>query len=257
MPRLLATSAAPLGLVLGPGPAPSVVQAPSIPQTGHHTSQRTTSLSQGAVVTPVIAVTPVALQPTQAASAGRPKQASVSPTAPLPVTVPLNPSSPPIRPAAAVRQPPGSVTSPDDAKTPPGQAKKLQGLAMKPPGQAKKLSGLAKTPPGRAKKLHAPGPPSPAKASTRAGRRNAHSDLPGSGHGRPDAQTPPHPVGTHHRGVGHLAPPPSGAAPPTRKGRPQARAEDRGRGGEGGEGSPPAPVARGNGHGGHGNGRGD
>jgi hypothetical protein len=242
IPRLLATPAAPLGVALGQGPGPSVVQAPTIPQTGHHTSQRTTSLPRVTAGTPAVAVTPIALQP-QTTSAGRPKRASVSPPAPPAVTVPLNPSPPPTQPAAAVRQPPAAIASSGEAKT--------------PPGQAKKLSGLARTPPGQAKKLHAPGPPSPAKHSTGAGRRNAHSDLPGSGHGRPDAQTPSHPVGPHHRGVGHLAPPPSRPASPARTGRPQARAEDRGRRGKGGDGTSSAPVAPGNGQNGHGKGRGD
>jgi hypothetical protein len=249
IPRLLATPAAPLGIALGPGPRASVVQAPAAPQVADHTSQHTTSVSREAAVTPIAAVTPVAAKPAESTSIGRPKQASGSPTAPPTATLPSNPPPPPTQPAADVRQPPVSVTPPAQAKTPPGQAKKLRGLTMTPPGQAKKLSGSTRTPPGQAKKPHAPGPP-PAKRDNEAGRRSAHRDLPGSGHGQTHAQAPPHTVGAHHRGVGHLAPPPSRPAPATRKGGPEARAEDRGRGGKGGEGpsQAQAPVAHGHGH---------
>jgi hypothetical protein len=64
-------------------------------------------------------------------------------------------------------------------------------------------------------------------------------------------------VGSHHRGVGHLAPPASRPAPPARKGGPQARPENRGRGSKGSHGPPPAAppaVAPGHGHGGNGKG---
>jgi len=238
IPRLLATPAAPLGTALGRGPSPSVVQAPTIPKAGHHNSQRTTSLQSGAVATPVVSVTPVAVQPQPAVSAGRAKQTPVS--SPAPPVASVNPSPPPAQPGAASRQPPASVTAAGPAKTPPGQAKKLPGLEATPPGQAK----LQPT----------PGPPSPAKHGAKAGWSNARPDLPGSGHGRPVSQAPSHPVGSHNRGVGHLAPPPSRPAPATRKGRSQARPEDRGGGGQGGEGSSPAPVAPGHGHDGNGKG---
>jgi hypothetical protein len=237
------------------------VQAPAIPKAAHQMPQRTTSRPTGAVAAPVVAVTPVVLQPMQAATANHPKQTPVS-SAPPAVTVPLNPSPSPTQPGAANRQPPASAVPSLPAKTPPGQAKKLPGIAMTPPGHAKTPAGHAKTPPGQAKKTlghakmpPAPGPPAPAKHGSKAGWRNARPDLPGSRHGQVP-QASPHTVGHHHRGVGHLAPPPARPAPATRKGGPEARTQDRGRGGKGSQGSqPPAPVAHGHGH--NGNGKGD
>lgn len=245
IPRLLATPAAPLGVALGSGPSPSVVQAPTIPRAGHHTSQSTASPPSAAVATPVVPVTPAAAQPAHTAGAGRPKPTPVSSTPPPPTaTVPLNPSLPSTQPAAAVRQ--------SASVLPPGQAKKLSGREMTPPGHTKTPPGQAKKSTGHAKLPPAPGPPSPAKAAAKAGRRSAPHDLPGSGHGRQVPQVPSHPVGNHHRGVGHLAPPSSRPAPAARQSRPQARPQDRGRRGKGGEGpSPSAPVAPGSGHNGN------
>jgi hypothetical protein len=264
IPRLLAAPATPLGIALGPGPSPSVVQAPTIPKTEHNTSGPTASLSSGAVASSAVPVTPVVVQPTQATNSAGTKQTPSSSAQPPAVTVPLSPAPPVTQsPAAANHQPVVSITSSGQAKTPPGQAKKLSGLRMTPPGlaktpsgQAKKLSGPAKTPPGQAKKLNAPGPPAPAKPAAKAGWRNTRPDLPGSGHGRKAPQAPPHPVGSHHRSVGHLAPPASRPAPATRESRPQARPENRGRSGKGSHGTPPPapPVAPG--HGNHGNGKG-
>ena len=251
IPRLLAAPATPLGIALGPGPTPSVVQAPTVPKAETSTTAHTASLSSGPVAASVAPVTPVVLHPTQAANAGRTKQTSGSSTQAPTVTLPLSPAPPVTQPpAAATHQPVVSIRSSGQAKMPPGQAKKLSGLKMTPPG-------VAKTPPGQAKKLNAPGPPAPVKPATKAGLRNARPDLPGSGHGRKAPQAPPHPVGSHHRGVGHLAAPASRPTPATRKGRSQARPEDRGRSSKGSHGPPPAPAPPvAHGHGQHGNGKG-
>src|SRR5262249_57372604 len=99
IPRLLAAPATPLGIALGPGPTPSVVQAPTIPKAKHSTSGPTTSLS-GAVATPIGAATPVVLQPAHATNAGHTKQGSGASTPPPAVTLPLNPA-PPLTPSPA------------------------------------------------------------------------------------------------------------------------------------------------------------
>ena len=72
-------------------------------------------------------------------------------------------------------------------------------------------------------------------------------DLRGLGHGSRVPQAPPHAVGPHHRGVGHLAPAPAGAAQAARQDGPNARPKARGRSGRSSEAAPPPPVASGHG----------
>jgi hypothetical protein len=253
IPRLLATSATPLGIALGRGPTPGVVQAPTIPKAIQHTAGRTTSPPPAAVAAPITPVAPIVVRPTPAAGVRRPQPPSATPTTPPAATVPPSPapSLPPTQPpAAADRQPPSSVTPPGQAKTPPGQAKKLRKFGETPPGHVK-------TPPGHTKMPPAPGPPSPAETGAKAGWRNAARDLPGSWHGRSVSQAPSYPVGAHHRSVGHLASPAARPAPATRASSPQARSQDRGRRGQGSERPSPPPVTHGHGHNGNGNSRSD
>ena len=70
-------------------------------------------------------------------------------------------------------------------------------------------------------------------------------DLRGFGHGTSVRQAAPHAVGPHHRGVGHLAPPPAGAAQAAHEHGAQARPEARGRGGQRSAPAPAQPVAHG------------
>ena len=87
-------------------------------------------------------------------------------------------------------------------------------------------------------------------------------NLRGFRHGPPVHKASPHAVGAHHRGVGHLAPPPAGAAQTAHANGPKARPETGGRGGQCGQcGTPQAPPvthAQGGppaGAGGHGHGK--
>jgi hypothetical protein len=134
-------------------------------------------------------------------------------------------------------------------KTPPGQAKKLQGQETTAPGQLKTPPGQQKTPPGHQK--------TPPGHMTRTSRdkptvTRGPKNLPGSAHGRPVPQAPPHAVGHHDRGVGHLSAAPSRPAAAAAHSRPKARPEDRGSRGQGGHG-PAAPQVA---HGHPGNGKG-
>jgi hypothetical protein len=69
-----------------------------------------------------------------------------------------------------------------------------------------------------------------------AGRQNLSTgrghNLRGFRHGPPVSKAAPHAVGAHHRGMGHLAPPPAGAAQTARTHGPEARSETGGRGGQ-------------------------
>ena len=60
IPRLLASPATPFGIALGPGPGPSVVQAPAAsPKQPHHSvSQPATSPTAGATGATGVAVVP-------------------------------------------------------------------------------------------------------------------------------------------------------------------------------------------------------
>jgi hypothetical protein len=109
------------------------------------------------------------------------------------------------------------------ANTPPSQEKEK----ATPPGHENTPPGHEQAPPG-----HEKTPPGP------AGAKEPH-DVPPSGHGKGSPQAPPHPVGDHHRHVGHLAPPAAGPAPAAPHARPKARAEAREPRGEGGHGPPP------------------
>ena len=248
IPRLLASPAAPLGIALGPGPGRSVVQAPTISGANRHaTSQHTSSaLTQGSA-TRVTPVTQAVVQPSSTASVAQPKHAAAPPAAPV---------APVPHPATAPKQPPAAAgRNPSAPALPPGQAKKLQGQeTMTPPGHSKTPPGHLKTPPGHAKTPPGQLPRASHGKPTLAGGQR---DLPGSGHGTQVPPAPPHAVGHHDRGLGHLpqaSARPAAAAPHSRA---NARPEARGSRGQGGHEPSPPPVAHGNGHNGNGKGSGD
>jgi len=261
LPRLLASPATTLGIALGPSPGPSIVQAPTIHTTPRHvTARHTLSPVPAGIAVSSAPVTPVVVQPKPAASTATPKHVPApSPAPPATATPPSPaplPAPPPAQlPAATAHQGSTSNTPPGHAKTPPGLAKKPSPRNETPPVHATTPPGHAKTPPANAKPLRAPGPPPSAKPETAPGRSNGAHDLRGSGHGRP-VKTPPHAVGSHHRGVGHLAPPPAGSAQAAPGGGPQARPKARGPRSKSGV-EPPPQVANGHGQNGNGKGRGD
>jgi translation initiation factor IF-2 len=260
MPRLLASPATPLGIALGPSPGPSVVQAPTIRKAPRRVvSQRATSQLPEGVEVSSAPVASAAVQPTPAASAARPDQVPAPSPAPPATTAPPSPAPLPAPPpgqlpAAIAHRPPASSMAPGHAKTPPGHAKTPLRHAETPPGRAKTPPGHTKIRREHAKTWRVPGPLPSADPGTGPGRRKGGGNLPGSGHGAVK-QVPSHPVGRHHRGVGHLAPPSAGAAASAPGGSPQARPKARGPRGKGSE--PPPQVAHGHGHNGNGKGRGD
>src|SRR5438876_12198562 len=226
IPRLLASPPTSLGIALGPGPSRSVVQAPAIPRERHRAAPRhTVSPPSRVAAAPIAPVVPITVHPKPSAGVVQPKHAPAPSPAPpatttqsTPVPVTQSPSPAAASRADVVEGPPGRD------KAPPGQEKAT------PPGNENTPPGQEKTPPGP------------------AGPKERH-DVPGSGHGKGFPQAPPNPVGAHHRGVGHLAPPAARPAPAPPHARPKARPEDRQPRGEGGHGPPPPQVAHGNGNG--------
>ena len=226
IPRLLASPPTSLGIALGPGPGRSVVQAPAIPRKRHHAAPRhAISPLSRAVAAPIAPVVPITVHPKPSAGVVQPKHA------PAPSSEPAATTTPP-SPVPVMQSPsPAAASRADVVEGPPGRDKA-------PPSQAKATPpGHENTPPG-----HEKTPPGP------AGPKERH-DVPGSGNGKGFPQAPPNPVGAHHRGVGHLAPPAARAAPAPPHARPKARPEDRQPRGEGGHGPPPPQVAHGNGNG--------
>ena len=222
IPRLLgAAPSAPLGIALGPGPSRSVVQAPSIPKPPSHGSARPNSSPQNAVrPSPVVSSVPAPTTP----------QSSTPSTKP-----PTHPSPPPYSPPPPSPPPP----SPPPPTTTPTQPPALMPQAPTRPGHGYGDKNHTHTgPPGHADR--------PATA-TKPTRRSHGADVPGSEHGRPSTQAPSHPVGHHHRRVGRVAPPASGAAAHAHEARPEARTKARGPRGKGRRGThPPQQVTPGN-----------
>src|SRR5215831_14995362 len=84
IPRLLASSAAPLGIALGPGPSRSVVQAPTISATHHHGASRHTGAVLSRVSsTPVTPVAQAAVQSSSTSSVAHPKHVAAPPAVPV------------------------------------------------------------------------------------------------------------------------------------------------------------------------------
>ena len=254
IPRLLASPVTSLGIVLGPGPGSSVVQAPTITKQPRMARQHASSpLSRASAVS----AAPAAVHPTRSSGVARPKHATVRPPASPVTTAPPPTPSPAQPPTAAKRNPPTLATPPGQAKTPPGQAKTSPGHEKTPPGQAKTPPGQEKTPPGHAKTPPGHGPRALRGRHAGPTVTPERPYLPGSGHGRSVPQTPPHAVGSHHRRVGHLAPSSARPASPAPRGRPKARPEAREPRGKGSHGPPPpSPVTPDQGQKGNGNGKG-
>jgi hypothetical protein len=219
LPRLLSAPAGRIGVALGPSPAPgrSIVEAPIISKA-RRTGSPTTAARLAApsrVPAPVATLAPPARRTPVPV-----KRAAGAPAPPPPPPPPPPPSpAPPSPPPAPPPPPPPQPASPTSTR----------------PGQGYGDGNHSHTgPPGRG---------SPADVGR--GRRNDGHDLPGSGHGRPVPQLPPHAVGAHHRSVGHLASPPPAAAPAAHDAGPKTRPKA---GVPSGKGDPPPPVAHGHGH---------
>ena len=243
IPRLLASPATSLGIALGPGPGRSVVQAPTITKQPSVVRRQASSPVSGASAVSLAPVASETAQSTPAASAAHPKHAASPPPEPTVPTAP-SPTPSPAQPPAAIKRPSAPATPPGQGKTPPGQAKKSLEHETAPPGLAKTPPGQAKTPPGQAKTPPGHGPRAIHGRHNKPTVTPERQDLPGSGHGAPVSQTPPHALGSHHRRVGHLAPSSTRPASPAPGGRPKARPEAREPGGKGGNrpAPPPAPV---------------
>ena len=258
IPRLLASPATSLGIALGPGPGRSVVQAPTITKQPPVVRRHASSPVSGGSAVSLAPVASATAQPTPTSGAATgPKHAASPPAEPPVLTAPSPTPSPARPPAATQRNPSVPATPPGEAKTPPGQAKKSLGHETTPPGQAKTPPGQAKTPPGQAKTPPGHGPRAMHGRPNKPTVTPESQDLPGSGHGAPSQQTPPHAVGSHHRRVGHLAASSARPASPAPRGRAKARPEAREPRGKGGNGpaTPPAPVTP-PGHAQNGNGKG-
>lgn len=224
IPRLLASPSAPLGIALGPGPGRSVVQAPALPKAPRHRSARLN-------VSPQTAVQPSPVLPSVPAPAAH--QNSAPPAKP-----PIHPPSPPSPPSAPPPPPSPPPPSPPPPTTNPSPPPKLMPLAPTRPGNGYGDKNHTHTGP----RGHSDRPATAAKPA----RRSHGADLPGSGHGRKAPQAPPHAVGAHHRGVGHMAAPASAAAAHAHEARPKARPKARGPRGEGRHGAhPPQQVTHG------------
>lgn len=238
IPRLLASSPTPAGVALGPGPAPSrsVVRAPAIPGPAQRVGARSIA-PRAALVAPVVSV-PAA--PPEGPSATSPTRQSRS-ASPPPPSQPSPPSSPAPTPQSA----PAAMTPPPTTSTRPGHGY------------------------GDTNHTHTGPPGRPRPPAARSGRDSHGRDLEGSGHGRPVPQAPSQSLGSHHRRVGHLAPPARRPAPADHAARPKARPQARGPRGKGSHGAPPPPVApsqsqsqgqgqtQSQGHQGHGHGNGN
>jgi hypothetical protein len=100
IPRLLASSAIPLGIALGPGPVHSVVQAPTITEARHHAAPQ-------AAATPSVAAVPTSAPPQPAT-----RRARTSPARP---TRPIGPKGP-----GRNHTPPPTQPTTTNAPPPPG-----------------------------------------------------------------------------------------------------------------------------------------
>ena len=214
IPRLLSAAPKPLGIALGRGPRPSVVEAPAIPKAPRHVAPAGTRVAPPASEPSPQSIARVTVNPTPKPSPAPPPHTSPPPLAP-PTTSPPPPPPPP--PPTTVPETPRALSKPS---TRPGN--------------------------GYGDKNHVhTGPPGHAPAAAGQG-----SDLRGSGHGKGHAQVSSHPVGSHDRGVGHLATTSPAATPRPHEAGPKARPDA---GNQGSQGSAPQAVApspsQGNGNG--------
>ena len=215
IPRLLSAPAGRIGIALEPGPVRSVVLAPTIPQPTRRAAPPRVA-PPAHVAVPSGAPAPVATVPAQPPATPTPAPAKRA-FAPSPPPPPPPPPAPPLPPPPPSPPPPPPAAA-SQASTRPGHGY------------------------GDRNHTHT-GPRSSDPAGVGRGQRSQGHDLPGSGHARP-VQVPPHAVGAHDRGVGHLAAAPPATAPPAHDAGPNARPEARSPGSQNG---PPPQVAHGHG----------
>lgn len=211
IPRLLSQPAGPVKPAVGVAVAPRagrvVVEAPTIPKPERQGTHPRLAAPPTATVIPTRLVPIRASRPVQ-----EPSKAPVHHPAVPPKPTPTPPSVPPGTPTVAT-----DLGTSNSAEARPGN--------------------------GYGDKNHVhTGPPGQASVSAQP-----RADVEGSGHGRPVSQTPPHPVGAHDRGVGHLAKAPPAAAATAHAVGAQTRPEARGQSGH--VDSPPPGLAQGHGHG--------
>ena len=225
LPRLLSAPAGRIGVALGPGPGPgpgrSIVEAPAISKARRAAS----SATPARVAAPSRVAAPVATLARPARPTPVPVKRAGGAATPPPPTPPAPPPPPP---------PPSPTPPPSPPAAPPPPPPPASPTSTRPGHGYGDGNHTHTGPPGRGS------PPGVGQ-----GRRNHGHDLPGSGHGRPVPELPSHTVGTHHRSVGHLAPPPPGTAPPAHDAGPKARPKA---GVPSGKGDPPPAVAHGHGH---------
>ena len=206
IPRLLSSAPRPLGIALGPGPGRSVVQAPAIAKAPPHVAPAPTYAAPPAEPAPQ-SIARVTVKPAPKRSAVPPRHASTPPPAP-PTTSSPSPAPTAPTPTTTVSQSPQALSP---ASTRPGNGNGDRNhVHTGPPGHAAEAAGQG-------------------------------SDLRGSGHGKGHAQASSHTVGSHDRGVGHLATAPAGAAPASHAAGPKARPDA---GNPHVQGSPPQAVAQ-------------
>jgi hypothetical protein len=226
LPRLLSAPAASLGVAIGPGPSRSVVVAPAIPRTPRKAAPpRRVTRSAEASAAPVAPAKRISLRP-----AHKPREVPTKKVSPPPPPPPPPTTTTPAPPPPPSFQPPPTPPSPTASiSTRPGHGYGDKNhVHTGPPGH----DPAAEHRPSAAPPAH-PTPP-----QVKPGQRSHGHDVPGSTHGRPLPQVPPHPVGARNRHVGRVAKAPARPAPPAAQARPKARPQA---GLPRGEGSPAAP----------------
>ncbi len=209
IPRLLASPPTPLGIALGPGPGRSVVQAPTHPaRAARARLPRAHDLAafSSCVAAPVAPVAPSHRAP----EAERGRRAAEHAPAPSPAPPPRrlrrpDPATPPPLPAAAL--PAGAVEA-ALAGSRERSRRRARRSARRPEPREHAAGPRAR----HAARATQNTPPGHESAARDLPEPRARHDLPGSGHGSQVPQAPPHPVGPHHRGLGHLA-----ASPPAQR----------------------------------------
>ena len=222
IPRLLSAPVTSLGVAIGPVPGRSVVVAPAIPRTPRKAAPlRRVTRPAEASAGPVAPAKRISLRP-----ARKPREVPTKKASPPPHITPTpTPPSPP-----SFQPPPAQPSPTASTSTRPGNGYGDKNhVHTGPPGH---------DPPGQQRPAAAP-PALPPPPQVKPGQRSYGHDVPGSSHGRPLPQVPPHPLGARHRNVGCVAKAPSRPAPPAPQARPKARPKA-GRAGRKG-GQPPAP----------------
>jgi len=244
LPHLLSQPAGPVGVARGPGPSRTVVRVPSFPKPAPRLAPK------------LLPAAPAGATP-----------AAVSLRTPPPTPQPalkLNPSPPPTTtqpsapPTPSPPPPPPTATVPSPSPPPPPPPTQTPKTVMHgkkthpvhpvhpmhpvhpqhPAHPAHPAHGDPAIPPTATATAAAPTPTEPAKSG---------QHVRGSSHGKGVPKASSNPVGSHDRGVGHLAPTPPGAAPPAPQAGTQARPQTGVQGSNGGNGGPPPAVGQGQG----------